>query len=460
VFGEGGSEDDGGRSPTDGDESSDEEGVKDVSEFGPADFRREAEEFAADREEEEFDFTVESLERLDEYAASQTEALDALDGEMNGGAGVAGKARDGYMLWFGSYFGEVVVRQFDGEWVTDGDGVGVTVPAGDSFVEVPPMDAAAIAVEGDPQFATMAAELQAEAERAERGVDPNPDVGGDGDRTGPPTPAVDLEPGADLDAAHQRAVEAFDEAGFYVTEGNIMNSVEGPLDGTAKLFNFHDDAGMYISVVYTGEWDEEIVDGAVSLASSVRPDPADGVYVVSVIEPPEGVAYLTGAHPRGDFVLEVMDEVQNGPEFGPESAAHFAGVGRELLARHFGATVDVDDLDALEDLDEVVLAELRTVDDPERPQDGHVPREALVLVGTLAGEVMRRGLERDHGADTEWTTDESVSSTGVALAVTAPGGEGMTINPVGKSFKLFESGSSDSLAYMYETSVGVLENKL
>jgi len=36
----------------------------------------------------------------------------------------------------------------------------------------------------------------------------------------------------------------------------------------------------------------------------------------------------------------------------------------------------------------------------------------------------------------------------------------MTVNPVGKSFKLFESGSSDSLAYMYETSVGVLENKL
>lgn len=155
-----------------------------------------------------------------------------------------------------------------------------------------------------------------------------------------------------------------------------------------------------------------------------------------------------------------MGEVQNGPEFRPESAAHFAEVGRELLARHFGATIDVDDLNALEDLDEVVLAELRTVDDPERPQDGHVPREALVLVGTLAGEVMHRGLGRDHGADTEWTVDESVSSTGVALAVTAPGGERMTINPVGESSKLFESGSSDGLAYMYETSVGVLENKL
>lgn len=163
-----------------------------------------------------------------------------------------------------------------------------------------------------------------------------------------------------------------------------MNSVEGPLDGTAKLFNFHDDAEMYISVVYTGEWDEEIVDGAVSLASSVRPDPADGVYVVSVIEPPEGVAYLTGAHPRGDFVLEVMDEVQNGPEFGPESAAHFAGGGWESLARHFGATVDVDNLDALEDLDEVVLAELRTVDDPGRPQDGTSPARRSCSSGRSA----------------------------------------------------------------------------
>ena len=213
------SENGGGRSSTDGGESSDEEKIEDVSEFGPAEFRREAEEFAADHEEEGFDFTVESLERLDEYAASQVEVLGTLDGETDDGAGVAGKARDGYMLWFGSYFGEVVVRQFDGEWVTDGDGV--TVPAGDSFVEVPPMDAAAVAVEGDPQFATMAAELQEEAERAERGVDPNPDVSGDGDRTGPPIPAVDLEPGTDLDAAHQRAVEAFDEAEFYVTEGNI-----------------------------------------------------------------------------------------------------------------------------------------------------------------------------------------------------------------------------------------------
>ena len=83
-----------------------------------------------------------------------------------------------------------------------------------------------------------------------------------------------------------------------------------------------------------------------------------------------------------------------------------------------------------------------------------------MLVGTLGGGVMRRGLERDHGADAEWTVDESVSSTGVALAVTAPGGEGMTVDPIGKSFKLFESGSSDSLAYIYETSVGVLENKL
>lgn len=436
--------------------------VKDVTEFGPAEFRQEAEEFAADHEDEDFDFTIESLERLDEYAASQTEILDLLDDEMDEPTELTGGMREGYILWFGSYFGEVLVRQFDGEWVIDGDGVHVAVPAGDSVSPVPPLDAAALAIEDEPQFATLATELQKEIERAERGAEPSPSVDADGDEAAaePSTPAVDIEPGMDLDAAHQRAVEAFDEAGFYVTEGGIMNAVERPLQGTVKLFNFHDDAGMYTGIVYTGEWDDEVTNGMLSLASTIRPNPADGLFVVSAIEPPEAITYLTGTHPRGAFVLEAMHEVQNGPAFGPESADHYADIGQELLARYFDVQVDVDDRDALETLDEVVLSELRTVEDDERPQEGYVPHEALILVGTLAGQIMRRALERDHGAGTAWSGNEDVSSTGVALTITDADGEELTVNPVGKAFKLFESGSSDSLAFMYETSVRVLQNEL
>lgn len=467
LFGGGRDDDADGNVQRDDGEADDD--VTDVTEFGPAEFRREAEEFAADHEDEDFDFTIESLERLDEYAASQTAVLDALDDETDESAGLTGGVREGYILWFGSYFGEVVVREFDGEWVTDGDGVHVEVPAGDTVSQVPPLNAAAIAVEDDPQFAAMVEELRREIDRAEDGADPAPSVGGgegDGDGSGDanvearPIPTVDLEPGTDLDAAHQRAVAAFDEAGYYVTEGTVMNSVDGPLSGTAKLFNFHDDAGMYTGVVYPGEWTDEVANGVLSLASSIRPDPADGVFVVSPTDPPAPVEYVTGAHPRGAFSLDAMHAVQNGPVFVPGTAPDMAEHGRKSLATHFDVHVDVDDLAALETIDDIVLSEIRTVEDREAPQDGYVPHEALLVLGTLAGEVMRRGFERDHDATTEWVTDESVSSTGVALSVASPDGNEMTVNPAGKAFKLFENGESDSIAFMYQTSVAAMQDEL
>jgi len=438
----------------------DDEDVKDVTEFGPTEFRQEAEEFAADHEEQEFDFTVESLERLDEYAASQTDILDILDDGVDESTELTGMMREGYILWFGSYFGEVLVREFDGEWITDGDGVHVAVPMDDGVSQVFPLDAAAVAIEEEPRFAAVATELQMEVERSESVADSSPGVDDDGPATDPSIPAVDIEPGMELDVAHQRAVDTFDEAGFSVTEGELMNSVEGPLQGTAKLFNFHDDAGMYTAIVFTGEWDEEVTNGVLSLAGSIRPEPADGVFVVSAVEPPEVITYLTGTHPRSVFVLEAMHEVQNGPDFGPESAEHYADIGRELLATHLDVQVDADDLDALATLDDVVLSQLRMVEDDARPQEGYVPREALVLVGTLAGRIMRRALERNHGASAVWNEDADVSSTGVALTVTVDDDEKMTVNPVGKTFKLFESGSSDSLEFMYETTVAVLQDQV
>lgn len=73
---------------------------------------------------------------------------------------------------------------------------------------------------------------------------------------------------------------------------------------------------------------------------------------------------------------------------------------------------------------------------------------------------MRRGLERDQGASTAWSANEEVPSTGVALTVADDRGEEMTVNPVGKAIKLSDSDSSDSLAFVYEASVGVLQNEL
>lgn len=275
-------------------------------------------------------------------------------------------------------------------------------------------------------------------------------------------PDVDLEPGMDLDEAHERAVSAFEEAGYHVTPGNLMNSVGGPADGVAKLFNFQPEGEMHTGVVYTGDWSEDDANAVLNLVSGIRTDVgADGLHIVSPVEPPETLQYLTGTHPRGAFAMAAMVEVQNGVAFTPESVPRYADVGRDLLAEHLEAEADVEDLASLELLDDVVLTALRRVDEEEQPFEGYEPREALMTVGALAGEVMRNGFEAELPVETEWTDAGAMSSTGVALSVERTDeDEGATVNPVGKTLKLYRNGATDSLVYMYQTSRAVLTGEL
>lgn len=146
--------------------------TKDFSEFGPAEFRREAEEFAAAHEDRDFDFTLDSLERLDEYAAAHAEVLGALG--TGDEEGFVQDATGGFVLRFGSYFGEVLVRAFDGEWGRDGGEVYVALPAGDYTVEFPALNAALVAIRDEPVFAEVADDLRETVEGAEAGdLDPD-----------------------------------------------------------------------------------------------------------------------------------------------------------------------------------------------------------------------------------------------------------------------------------------------
>lgn len=449
----------GGDSDDEDDTDPGEDDTKDVSEYGPADFRREAEEFAAEREDYAFDFTIDSLASLDEYAESQTQVLDVLGEEIGEDNQFVGGVRQGYLLWFGSYFGEVLVRQLDAEWVVSDEDVHVVVPlpgaGADAGVEVLVFDAAAAAANGNPRFAETAADLQAELDGA---------GGAAGTRTGgaPSTdalPPIPLYPGMDLDAAHERAVERVEAAGFHVTRGDLLNSLsDNPVGGVAKLFTFFAGDGEtdapHVVAVHTGEWDEDATTAVVNLASRLRTGEGldlQGFHVLSARRPPAPIRYLTGTHPRGAFALAAMVEVQNGPAFGPDSAPEYARTGQDLLATHVDVAIEEATEAALERLDEVILNDLRPTDDRHASVDGYTPREALLLVGCLAGEVMRRAFERDLGADVRWGDGEGMSSTGVVLVVDAGDAE-TRVNPVGKALKCFESGEADSLAFMYETS--------
>ncbi|WP_435333837.1 hypothetical protein [Haloarchaeobius sp. TZWWS8] len=141
-----------------------------ASQLDSDDFRDEAAAFVADNAEYEFDFSIESLSRLDEYATTQVATSDHPREKF---AAVVENRQTDYTLPFGSYLGEVLVRQLDANWKHHDDGVHVTVPAGPTSTDVPVFDVALAGVVDEPQFAETVADLQESVDAVERdGADP------------------------------------------------------------------------------------------------------------------------------------------------------------------------------------------------------------------------------------------------------------------------------------------------
>lgn len=450
----------------------------------PADFGQVAAAFAADHADRDFDFTVASLERLDTFVAAELAAESVSDPPEAGGP----EPPDDPALSLGSYFGEVLVRQFDGEWVAR-ERLNVVVPAGSTNVAVPPFDAARVALRDGPQFAQTADSLR---ERVGDGRDdPGFELAIDSDdetgstagshddpaaeqtaRTEPSGgdadaesafPPVDLDDEPSLDTAHERTLEVFRDAGYRVTAGDLLNSMpDNPVDGVGKLFLFYSEREMYTGVVYVGDWTESDTQAVVSLARYLRADEElDGLHVVSAVEPPSAVSYLTSTHAGAAVTLDAMADLVGTPQLSADSASEFADLGAELMARHAELHVDRTDTGTLARLDEFVLDVLRPVADHHVSHEGYVPREALLPIGALAGEVIRNGLERELPVRVEWGTDTEISSIGVVLQVTTADTDGtLTVNPVGKTLKLYRSGDSETLAGLYETCVQVVESEL
>ncbi|AQL42939.1 hypothetical protein BV210_09515 [Halorientalis sp. IM1011] len=84
----------------------------------PTTFRNKAADAVADWDAHELDYSLDSLSRLDDFAAKQGAKLDVLHDE---GDDSVADLHTRYTIQAGSYLGEVLVRQRDGEWVEDGE---------------------------------------------------------------------------------------------------------------------------------------------------------------------------------------------------------------------------------------------------------------------------------------------------------------------------------------------------
>ncbi|MFC7018483.1 MULTISPECIES: hypothetical protein [Haloarcula] len=174
----------GGSADDDGDDAS---SLLDSTTLDPTDFRTRAESVA---EADGLDFSRGSLAHLETHVASLSDPETADD--VAAATTYADPA-----LRYGSYFGEVLVRAYDGAWTRD-EGWGVTVAGPDDEVTVAVFDVAARSLDGDPVFAAIVERLEAELA-----------LGADANADGPST-APEPEASADEGASDPAAVPEAD----------------------------------------------------------------------------------------------------------------------------------------------------------------------------------------------------------------------------------------------------------
>lgn len=140
----------------------DDEEKKPIDELTPMDLRERAEDVAAEWEEQDLDFTLDSVSRLDEYATEQGAVMDTLADDMDEDDALLSQIQGGFALQLGSYFGEVLVRRFGGEWQYDGEDWLVMVPTGGDPVGVAPHNVAARSLADEPVFQATLERVEAE----------------------------------------------------------------------------------------------------------------------------------------------------------------------------------------------------------------------------------------------------------------------------------------------------------
>ncbi|MFC7075037.1 hypothetical protein [Haloarcula halophila] len=428
----------GGGDDTDGEESasaepttetaSDGPTVTDSASLSPTEFRQRAE-TVADRSEQ-LDLTTGSLSRLDAAVAEQFDGETVEDGDDT--------AYTTNTVRFGSYLGEVLVRELDGRWVQD-DGWGVTVTGADDERTVAVFDVAARSFAAEPAFAAVVDRLEDELMlSAEPADEADADDGGEADRADQATSQTgtpDSEPVEDwADAGDWQP--ATEKAGFDGTDesdgGSVADTPDEPDEDDGGESGAESDDGFRIpdaegGVAAEGGTDTTTDDDGVTASDTETSEEGSGHTDAWSL----AAESASAADDRGDTARSadtedgsLLDQLAQ-DEDEPSDPAAGEGLRADYAERaadfaSFWGEHDLDftpaSLARLDDLVDAEWEEERFADATYGETDRFEDRSFTSLVeelGSYFGEVLVREL------DAEWTDETDHPA---AVVVTGPDG--------------------------------------
>jgi hypothetical protein len=118
-----------------------------------AEYASEAEAFVSFWDEHDLDYTPESLERLDDLVAAEWDDDRFDDAEFGSEETFDDRAFTSVSRELGSYFGEVLVRELDGEWTDETTNDSVVVTGPDGPLAIPVFRVAGTSLKERPVFA-------------------------------------------------------------------------------------------------------------------------------------------------------------------------------------------------------------------------------------------------------------------------------------------------------------------
>jgi hypothetical protein len=205
-------------------------------------------------------------------------------------------------------------------------------------------------------------------------------------------PDVQIAPGKRLEEAEARLCAAFEEADIEFFGMDRINSGL-PCRDHCKFFCSGSEAGLLVSVLSIGDWDENETLNVLNVLLGLRLEPHQPgkkvqVHFFSVLEVPPVLLLISGDTLFSEFEARACLVARFGEDIRPENCQQMAAAGMHLVRSVLNTEVSLLDPGSLDELARVVCDSLEAEELPLSE-----PLNSMILLGCLFGEMVRNQIE-------------------------------------------------------------------